>query len=77
MREVHGQLGGHVAAREGRGDRLVQGQRQPRLGGQLAQGAGRGQGERADPGAAQRGQVPADAEPGAEVAGQRPHVGAR
>ena len=34
-------------------------------------------GEPADPGAAQRGEVAAAAERGAEVAGQRPHVGAR
>ncbi len=32
--------------------------------------------ERADPGPPQSGQVPADAEAGAEVAGQRPDVGA-
>src|SRR6266536_2979918 len=44
---------------------------------QLVERAGRAQRERADPRPAQRGQVPADAEGSAEVAGQRAHVGAR
>ena len=44
--------------------------------GQLVEGARGVERERPDAGAAQRGQVPADAERGTQVAGQRAHVGA-
>ena len=62
-----GERGGHgVGQRQGQARRVLQ----------LGQRPGVREVERSDPGAPQRGEVPADPQRRTEVAGQRPHVGA-
>ena len=75
-REVGGLVGVDVPPRRRRhGTAAASGSDSPGALLQLGQRPRVLQAERPDPGAPQRGQVPADAQRGAEVAGQRPDVG--
>ena len=68
-------VGAQLATRKRQQARLVEGVRQLGVLGQGRQSAGLVEPESADAGAPQRGEMPADAEGGADVAGQRPDVG--
>ena len=76
MRQRERLVGVEVATREcGRRDVVEGRHREVRF--EFGEGSGARQVERADSGAAQRTQMATDAKGGADVAGQRPDVGAR